>query len=939
YALPYIEALKTAGVTDGYAEGQYNPAGKVTKEQLATFLVRVLGKDADAKAKTGTDATVSGWAQGYVALALDLKLLANGTDGTFGGMANATRDLLLTGAYEAKQQYVPAGKVSVTGAKATGVQKVEVTFNKPVDTAKATLALKKGTADVATTVKFADDKKTATLTLTDEKLRAGDYSVAVSGLDAAAVDKTTATFTAEDEVLKSIDFITAGDTIARSSSTVVKAKATNQYGENASFNAGSYTVYPGGANFTKISKQDDGTLAITLDTTPSQAGVGIVSLSVVNNDQHVTASKNYKVGTAPILTKLELGAAQYSNASNAITGKGDTAKFDLNLFDQYGGNISYDSPDFVKGDVNVIWNDYVGTIKNSNDPIISTEIEDNGSNVPRLKVSLNDNVDKSADYSFTVVDQAATATGKVSIQSTSVATKVEIGDFNDVIAAGDKDVYIPITAYDAAGKQLSVDDLTNDSNRNRIQINVSGATADAKIMDTGAHRGSVHLTNINDASKGSVSLTALIATPNATSTVTKTFTISDVRVPDRIKEVSKPSKEIVAGAHSSFQYQILDQYGKVMDYNLSTVGTNGNGNAVSNGTGNVTYDVYVGLKNASAGAMTVTRDDSSEVQALADGTANGYTAFTGSDETNALAFKQFNKGLRINAISGQTGEATLHIAIRKNDATKNNGPQELTYVDQQVKVAPAANNATGEDWTYALSAPEKMYNTLDSGILSGQTFNGTDAANILANPLKKRINFNVTNAAGDKVAIPDNFITSMTSSNQVAVKVVQDPSSKKWYAIGFKTGTSTITATYVDNKGQTKTATQTVTVTGDAPTVASMSADNKVTVNNASGASYAAVADYAATASSIPNGVQYSKGLTNLLLTDSYGLALDGNDINTANFAYGLTFTIQHVSPTAGVVGDVTMDSNNVVHLVAGFKGTFDVVVTAPSGKTTTTEV
>ncbi|MDD9272305.1 S-layer homology domain-containing protein, partial [Paenibacillus sp. GCM10023248] len=137
YALPYIEALKTAGVTDGYAEGQYNPAGKVTKEQLATFLVRVLGQDEAAKGKTGTDTTVSGWAQGYVAMALELKLLSNNEDGTFGGQANATRDLLLTGAYEAKQQYVPAGKVSMTGAKATGAQQVTVTFNKPVDTEKA----------------------------------------------------------------------------------------------------------------------------------------------------------------------------------------------------------------------------------------------------------------------------------------------------------------------------------------------------------------------------------------------------------------------------------------------------------------------------------------------------------------------------------------------------------------------------------------------------------------------------------------------------------------------------------------------------------------------------------------------------------------------------------------------------------------------------------
>ena len=216
---------------------------------------------------------------------------------------------------------------------------------------------------------------------------------------------------------------------------------------------------------------------------------------------------------------------------------------------------------------------------------------------------------------------------------------------------------------------------------------------------------------------------------------------------------------------------------------------------------------------------------------------------------------------------------------------------------------------------------------------------GITDAKILANPLKKRINFNVTNAAGDKVAILSDFIKTVTSSNTAAVKVVQDPNSKKWYAIGFKTGTATLTTTYINNKGQTKTATQTVTVTADAPTVASMTADKKVTVSNtASGASYGAVADYAATAN-IPNGVQYSRGLTNLVMTDSYGLSLDSNDINTVNFVYGLTFTVQHVSAKAGTAGDVTIDSNNIVHLAAGFKGTFDVVVTAPSGKTTTTEV
>jgi hypothetical protein len=108
YALPYIEAIKKAGITDGMGDGRFNPAGDVTKEQLATFLVRGLGKDDEAKKEEGVDdSTVSDWAKGYVDLALQLKLLANGADGKFGGTSSATRDLLVLGAYEAKAQYVP----------------------------------------------------------------------------------------------------------------------------------------------------------------------------------------------------------------------------------------------------------------------------------------------------------------------------------------------------------------------------------------------------------------------------------------------------------------------------------------------------------------------------------------------------------------------------------------------------------------------------------------------------------------------------------------------------------------------------------------------------------------------------------------------------------------------------------------------------------------
>jgi hypothetical protein len=129
YALPYIEALKAANLTDGFGNGTYNPAGQVTKEQLAAFLIRGLNKDAEAKANAGvSDSTVSSWAKGYAALAIQLNLLGNQADGTFGGISPAIRKLLVTSSYEAKQLYVPGtggGGSSSTGNTNKGELQVE----------------------------------------------------------------------------------------------------------------------------------------------------------------------------------------------------------------------------------------------------------------------------------------------------------------------------------------------------------------------------------------------------------------------------------------------------------------------------------------------------------------------------------------------------------------------------------------------------------------------------------------------------------------------------------------------------------------------------------------------------------------------------------------------------------------------------------------------
>ncbi|MCR8631269.1 S-layer homology domain-containing protein [Paenibacillus radicis (ex Xue et al. 2023)] len=113
WSFVYVEALKKAGLTNGYdSEGKtYNPSGVVSRQELAAFLVRGLGlDDAAKKAAPATDATVDDWAKGYVSLSLEKKILMKQDDGTFDGAASATRKMLANASYEAKKIFGSAGK-------------------------------------------------------------------------------------------------------------------------------------------------------------------------------------------------------------------------------------------------------------------------------------------------------------------------------------------------------------------------------------------------------------------------------------------------------------------------------------------------------------------------------------------------------------------------------------------------------------------------------------------------------------------------------------------------------------------------------------------------------------------------------------------------------------------------------------------------------------
>ncbi|UKS29758.1 S-layer homology domain-containing protein [Paenibacillus sp. HWE-109] len=418
YALPYIEALKTAGITEGTSEWTYSPAAQVTKQELAAFFIRILGKEAQAEALTLTDGSVSDWAKGYVALATSLKILPESV-GAFEGLQPATRELLVTGAYETKQQYVP-DKVSLIGAQAIGASTVKVWVNDTVDTKKATFMLSKGSMSVPVTATWSDDHKWATL-VSASPLSEGDYTVEISGIDSSSVLRKDVNFRVQKEQVTELKFVNPSDTIANSASASIKVKALNQYGEVASVEASAFTATVAGAAPTDISKDEWGNLVIIADVKATNAAQlnDFIPVTVYLKNQNLNVSRSFKVGNAPILSVIEPNKLTYSNGKTRFLNVGETATITLNLYDQYGNPVTkkqWDNGEVTTKtllpDINPD-NPHLEVVKAGASLSASDLFDTNG--IARLEVKLTAKPEQATTHQITIYSENAYATVSVDI--------------------------------------------------------------------------------------------------------------------------------------------------------------------------------------------------------------------------------------------------------------------------------------------------------------------------------------------------------------------------------------------------------------------------------------------------------------------------------------------------------------------------------------------
>lgn len=887
-----IEAAAKAGLVEGY-NGKFDPKANVTVEQVIKVAVQAAGLEIDEKAEAVEGA--SAWAGPYIKAALDAGLIATGLD----YKADATRgQTILVGysVYEKLNQVEPA-KASVSKAEATNYNEVTVTLNKAVDVEKAKLALKRGTSEVKTETKWAEDKKSATLTLTGAKIFAGEYSVTLSGLDAADIDVATASFTGEDETVKAISFVTSSDDIASSTKAKVKVKPENQYGKLASFTASSYNVTAGQLS-PALKKDAEGYLVVTLDTKPTTAngliqGVSPIFITVSYDNNRVTATKTFKLGTPPVATSLELGKVEYSNKGELLSIAGEVATVILNINDQYGNPITPEQDATV----------HLNTFLTPYTDALNIDTTDTAGDTYKAKVSINatndvnKKIEKAADYTLTVQAGGASKTTTIKVGPAKLAMSVKVGQA-DRFAAGDvRNAYVSLDVLDGEGNPLTAQQIVD--NADRIKVSVSGATSDGKIVRTGKNKGKVLITAVPNTPNGFVFVSAYIATINTNSYDNKSFKIEPARAPESIllKEVS--ATKAVLDGQPTFELYVKDQYGD----DVAATSAEGIARTKKN------FAVEVRVVNNKLGTTNTLDTDvklvggtlvnaANATNWMQIGTDDNFAAFNGKYTFETNAADRGTTRFEARLVGTEVGNATAKSTIA------------TTYASVEV-IAPDAY------LTYSLDGKDTLFATDDAP----KAYGGIAVGSAAESAFKKTVSVVVKDGAGNKVAVgaAHKLLNWVTSSAPGVVEVIGDD-----VVIGRKAGTATVSASVYGVDGTTRTLTAVKTAKSDPVVVKEikLGADEK----------------------SYVNGTQFAGAnniLSNITVVDQYGNEYTGDELVGAYAKIvGINFSISDVVPAPGQsTGSVAIDmtGGKPDHLVITNAAGFSLNIVSADGEVSQT--
>lgn len=826
WAAGFIGAATKAGYFDGVAPGKFDPSGKVTLEQLATVMVRVLGLQVDA------NATVSGtsdWAKGYVAAAIKAGVISSASDFTVAAKRSALVDSTYV-AYNEIQKKVTPANVGIAEVKATGAKTLTVTFNGPVDTEKAKLELKRNGSTATATVKFAEDKKSATLT-TDVKLIDATYEVTLSGIDNLDTAKAKASVVATKERVAKIEILTASETIPQADKVQIDFKATNQYGEVVDLTASNFTIYAGSLTATNVA----GKQAFTLDT--YDGGVNIkkgdrVPVTIIHQDSAVQANKIFVVGEEPIVAKVEVGDLKNSSDVKVDSIEaGKSAYLEYTAYDQYGVKVTdLATLNSGKGITVVIPDSTLtaGLVNGDGKPFVSSVV---GNDDPDLQ--LNAKSDATAkDITITLF---ANGTGQsvqkvIKVATPKVPATVDFGTYTGALAKGDvntiatpdhmkKNLYLPLVVKDEAGNTLTAQEIVD--NASKFTVYATGGVVEldtsvtSAIETSGEHKGKIKIARVVNKGNATV-VVQLKDKPN----VQASYSISagDERKPESLKVTKEPAGKILLStsgnatissstgdvqfnSKSEFKVKTFDQYGN---------DAKGNELDASGANKYVNYKVNFKLEQVTGG----TENKDGVTVALGSRVLNDATKE--ADLSLADAFDKSFYFVATTAPKKGLWRLTGKLIDTKGTVSTSDDV-ELSSFTRTIELIDGKDSNTNLTYTV------KLDKSVDNSLLALKKYDSSvtaatyAAVNSTYPKVQKEVKVEAKDSSGTTVALPSGIITSITSSN---TNVVGDDDAK--YIYGIEKGTATVTVLFNTPKGSNS-ATLEVTVKEDAPTVESIS--------------------------------------------------------------------------------------------------------------------
>ncbi|TYP75479.1 S-layer homology domain-containing protein [Paenibacillus methanolicus] len=662
WAYKYIETAVAKGLITGTGDGSFGPTGQVTREQLATILVRSLGLTADDikgqgdTLKFADKDAISSFARDSVAFAVNNGLLTGINDSTFNGKGAATREqvavvvdryvtnadklteaantikntafkaeasstntitLSFTTAVDAfaatdvtvkdkdgkdvkvtnvklsddkKSAVVTTdsltsgasytvtvtkdavkGSATVTApqaaevaATAAGAKKIQVKFNKAIDTATATFTVKKGSLSQNVSAKtFSDDKTTVTLELSS-KLTEGEYTVVVGGVGAKEV---TSTFTAANEKVTKIEYLskTAPQYDAAFDGTPdgieIAYKVSNQYGENIT-KATTLTSNFGASAI-------DASRGVITYANPALKVDDSVPVTLVHGETGVSAVETLKVGSVAKASEISIAAGVYNKDKKTLDEDvnltTDAFYLLVDVKDQYGNPIT--STSRLNADIVINASNQTiaavptAAVAHNNGNFTTVTVD--GVDRTAIKLSNANGIAPFVGIGTNQVNLISTATGKSATHAVTVATATRAETVNlitpDLFVDGETN-YIPIEVLDKNGTAItSLATLNNATKGVNAKI---GSTALKIVTKDG-----ITQLEVPDAAISSGANTIIAVTPN-NQVKTLTLTAKAAATPNVVRGVDSDfATAMLQGTNKTLAYTDLvleDQYGRVM---------------------------------------------------------------------------------------------------------------------------------------------------------------------------------------------------------------------------------------------------------------------------------------------------------------------------------------------------------------------------------------